>query len=46
MLLDFSPQLAFGSVASDDNGTPRIAEDYHTAKMPPVNVGLLNGELA
>ena len=23
-----------------------IAEDYHTAKMPPVNVGLLNGELA
>lgn len=23
-----------------------ITEDYHTAKMPPVNVGLLNGELA
>jgi hypothetical protein len=23
-----------------------IADDYHTAKMPPVNVGLLNGELA
>jgi len=24
----------------------RIAEDYRTAKMPPVNVGLLDGELA
>jgi hypothetical protein len=23
-----------------------VAEDYHTAKMPPVNVGLLDGELA
>jgi hypothetical protein len=23
-----------------------IAENYHTAKMPPVNVGLLDGELA
>lgn len=23
-----------------------IAEDYHTAKMPPVNSGLLNGDLA
>ena len=23
-----------------------ISEDYHTAKMPPVNVGLLDGELA
>jgi len=23
-----------------------IAEDYHAAKMPPVNVGLLDGELA
>ena len=28
--------------AKDIGGT----EDYHTAKMPPVNVGLLNGELA
>jgi len=23
-----------------------VSEDYHTAKMPPVNVGQLNGELA
>ena len=23
-----------------------VSEDYHTAKMPPVNAGLLNGELA
>jgi hypothetical protein len=23
-----------------------VSEDYHTAKMPPVNVGLLDGELA
>ena len=23
-----------------------IVDDYHTAKMPPVNVGLLNGQLA
>ena len=23
-----------------------VQEDYHTAKMPPVNTGLLNGELA
>jgi hypothetical protein len=23
-----------------------VTEDYHTAKMPPVNTGLLDGELA
>ena len=25
---------------------PGVTADYHTAKMPPVNVGLLDGELA
>jgi lysophospholipase L1-like esterase len=36
-------QSVFRLLGAKDLG---VSNDYHTAKMPPVNVGLLNGELA
>jgi lysophospholipase L1-like esterase len=36
-------QPVFRLLGAKDLGQP---DDYHTAKMPPVNVGLLSGELA
>jgi hypothetical protein len=36
-------QPVFRLLAAKDLG---VSDDYHTAKMPPVNVGLLNGQLA
>ena len=36
-------QPVFRLVGGRDLG---VTEDYHTAKMPPVNTGLLDGELA
>ena len=36
-------QPVFRLLGAKDLG---VSEDYHTAKMPPVNAGLLNGELA
>jgi len=36
-------QSVFRLLGAKDLG---VSDDYHTAKMPPVNVGLLNGELA
>jgi hypothetical protein len=36
-------QPVFRLLGAKDLG---VKEDYHTAKMPPVNVGLLDGELA
>jgi hypothetical protein len=34
-----------GAKGLGSNGV-RVSDDYHTAKMPPVNDGLLDGELA
>jgi len=36
-------QPVFRLLGAKDLGVP---DDYHAAKMPPVNVGLLDGELA
>ncbi len=36
-------QPVFRLLGAKDLG---VAEDYHTAKMPPVNSGLLDGQLA